>query len=84
MSWRVETTEKPILPLLHVIHCQDAWRRLTPVSRAALVLLSDDPSATVHPATVKALRAHGLLDDDGLTAAGRQVVKWRPDEEVTT
>jgi len=66
-------------PLLQVIILQDAWRTLTKKSRAALLAVAENPFAAVHPASLRALKAHGLLDEFGLiTEAGRAVVRHRP------
>lgn len=79
--WKLEVRpDEPILPIVQVMILQDAYRRLTRPSRAALVAIADNPFATVHPASVRALRAHGLLDKHGaLTEAGTAVVRHRPD-----
>jgi hypothetical protein len=81
MTWVLEKRpDEPILPIVQVIILQDAWRRLTSKSRAALVAVVENPFAAVHPATVKALRSHGLLDEHGcITEAGTAVVRHRPD-----
>lgn len=83
MTWRIDPQpvgpNGPMLPLLQVIILQDAWRALTPKSRSALLAVAGNPLAVVHPASVKALRSHGLVDQFGLiTVAGRAVVRHRP------
>jgi hypothetical protein len=90
MTWRIDPQPAgpngPMLPILQVIILQDAWRALTPKSRAALLAVAENPSAVVHPTSIKALRSHGLVDQFGLiTVAGRAVVRHRPDQtEVAT
>jgi len=78
-DWRVESTGEDVLVLVHVITCQCAWRSLTARSRTALVAVADDHAAPVHRATRAALQRHGLVDEHGVTTAGRQVVLYRPD-----
>jgi hypothetical protein len=90
MTWRIDPQPAgpngPMLPILQVIILQDAWRALTPKSRAALLAVAENPFADAHPASVRALRSHGLVDQFGLiTVAGRAVVRHRPDQtEVAT
>lgn len=81
--WRLEAGVGNQVLLHKVIVCQDAWSRLTKASQAALVVLTENAAAPVHPATIKALTAHGLLDESGVTDAGREVVRWRPGKAVT-
>lgn len=83
MTWRIDPQPAgpngPMIPILQVIILQDAWRALTKTSRAALLAKAENPLAVVHPASVRALRSHGLLDEFGLiTDAGRAVVRHRP------
>jgi hypothetical protein len=90
MTWTIDPQpvgpNGPMLPLLQVIILQDAWRALTLQSRAALLAVAENPSVVVHPASVRALRSHGLVDEFGLiTVAGRAVVRHRPGKtEVAT
>jgi hypothetical protein len=92
MTWRIDPQPAgpngPMIPILQVIILQDAWRALTKKSQAALVAIDENLFAglVVHPASLRALKAHGLLDEFGLiTEAGRAVVRHRPGKtEVAT
>jgi hypothetical protein len=79
VTWKLDVGPGPGNLLLNVIRCQDAWRALTAKSRAALVAIADG-STDVHPASTRALRTHGLLDEQGITEAGRRVLRHRPDK----
>lgn len=85
MTWRIDPQpvgpDGPMLPLLQVIILQDAWRTLTKKSREALLAVAENPFATVHPASLRSLKSHGLLDEHGaITPAGTAVVRYRPDQ----
>lgn len=79
MTWKLRVVQGSGNLLLNVIRCQDAWRKLTAKSRAALVAIGDG-TPDVHPASMRALRSHGLLDEQGITEAGRRVLRHRPDK----
>lgn len=79
MTWRVGVGDRPQILLGEVIQCQEIFRRLTEMQRAAVLA----PTAPMHPLTRRALSGHGLLDDDGLTETGRLVAKWNQPKETT-
>jgi hypothetical protein len=72
--------QKTELAIVNVIACQEAWRLLTPKSRAALLALSTQTETTVHPASLVALQNHGLAYAGAITPAGEAVVRHRPDQ----
>lgn len=80
--WRLTATpvEDGGTPVIvGVMVCQEAWRRLTPVSRKALLAVEAEPGRALHWRTREALRGHGLIDDTNqLTEAGSTVVRHRP------
>lgn len=83
MTWRVEIRpQKTALAIVNVIACQDAWRMLTPKSRAALLVLSTGTDVPVHPASLAALQNHGLADAGAITPAGEAVVRHRPNQDA--
>lgn len=79
-DWRIEVRHADRAPgLVDIMIVQEAWRRLTKASRAALLRLKTDAAAKVHPSTRAALIRHGLLDERGfVSAAGARVVVHRP------
>lgn len=55
------------------------WRGLSPTAQAALLKLSHNAAARVHPSTRAALARRGLLDSKGfVTVTGARVVRHRP------
>jgi hypothetical protein len=80
MTWTLEARpNEPILDVVQVLILHEAWRRLTKTSRAALVAAAEGRRVG-HPASLRALRSHGLLDENGVTAAGAAVLRFRPDQ----
>ncbi len=76
--WRLVVAADVEVSVVSILLWQGAWAALTPRSRAALVAVARSQGARVHPSTRRALIRHGLLDDTGLTEAGRRVVRHRP------
>lgn len=81
MTWRIDLyPPQGLLPQLRIVLCVQAWDRLTPPQRNALLRAKDGRlPADTRPDTLAALVRHGIANEDGsLTDAGQEVYRWRP------
>jgi len=61
-----------------------AWRGLSPAGRVALLALECGPDVRLHHRTRACLIRRGFVDEQGVTAAGRVVLRYRPVRTFTS